>query len=281
MDGTVAAAAEPADRPMAAEVLKETVLGLMPARFHLPLRFWHARLTRSLEPELFLLSQLLGSKRLVVDVGANYGIYSYYLAKLGKSVEAFEPLPECALTVEAYASPHIRVHNVALSSAAGTSQLFTPVVDGVRYAAWSSFAPVGGPHETLEVTVRTLDDYAFEDVCLVKIDVEGHELDVLRGGAHTLRREHPVILVEIEQRHLNVPMTAVFEEILDCGYRGFFYLAGRVQPISAFSFAAHQQPYRDDPHHPAYVNNFLFFPRALPLPEPLHRLHEQMTVVSP
>jgi hypothetical protein len=39
-----------------------------------------------------------------------------------------------------------------------------------------------------------------------------------------------------------------------------------MQPISAFSFAIHQQPFLDDPYHPAYVNNFLFFPRALPLP---------------
>ena len=42
-------------------------------------------------------------------------IFSYLLSKMGKDVEAFEPLPECAHAISAYRSPCIRVHNVALS----------------------------------------------------------------------------------------------------------------------------------------------------------------------
>jgi FkbM family methyltransferase len=250
----------------ALETLKKLVLGILPGRFHLPVRFWYEWVTGNLEPEMLLLNQLLGSKRLVVDVGANYGIYSYYLARMGKTVEAFEPLPECVRTMRDHRSPRIRVHNVALSSAVGTLRLFTPVIEGVRYTAWSSLTPPAGPHETREVPVRCLDDYRFEDVCLLKIDVEGHELAVLEGAASTIRREQPIILVEIEQRHLAIPLTAVFDHILGGGYAGFFHLGGKLEPISSFSFAIHQEPFVDDFHNPRYVNNFLFLPKALPLP---------------
>ena len=194
------------------ELLKKIALGIVPARFQLPVRFRYEQLIGRLEPEMFLLDRLIGSKRLVVDVGANYGLFSYFLAKMGKYVEAFEPLPGCARHISAYRSSRIRVHNVALSSAPGTLRLFTPIIDGVPFPANSSFTPVAGPHESCDVPVRTLDEYSFEDICLVKIDVEGHELEVLKGAAQTLRRERPAILVEIgfvtnprEERRLKDP----------------------------------------------------------------------------
>ncbi|MDW7710826.1 MAG: FkbM family methyltransferase [Deferrisomatales bacterium] len=211
---------------------------------------------------MLMLDRWIGSKPRVVDIGANYGIYSYYLARMGKSVEAFEPLPGCARTISAYRSPRIRVHNVALSSVPGTLRLFTPVVKGAAHTPSSSFAPVAGPHEACMVPVRTLDEYSFEDICLVKIDVEGHELEVLRGATETLHRERPVSLVEIEQGHLAIPITEVFEHVLGQGYAGFFFSRGKVRPLSAFSFEANQHPFLEDVHNPAYVNNFLFLPEG-------------------
>ena len=49
--------------------------------------------------------------------------------------------------------------------------------------------------------MRRLDDLALGDVGFVKIDVEGHELAVLRGAAETLQRNRPPLLVEAEERH--------------------------------------------------------------------------------
>lgn len=252
------------------ELMKKSVLGIVPTRFHLPLRFLYERVTGNLEPEMLLLDQVIGSRKLVVDVGANFGIYSYHLARMGKDVEAFEPLPRCASTITAYRSPRIRVHKVALSSATGTLKLFTPVIKGVPYTAWSSFTPVVGPHETREVPVRALDDYSFEDISLVKIDVEGHELEVLKGAVQTLSREQPVVLIEIEQRHLQIPIKEVFAFLLELGYAGFFHEAGRLRPLSDFVCEVHQTPFLGDVHNPAYVNNFLFLPEHAPVPM-LHR----------
>ena len=251
------------------ELLKKIALGIVPPRYQLPLRFHYERLAGNLEPEMSLLDQLLGSKGVAIDVGANYGFFSYYLARMGKSVEAFEPLPGCARTISAYRSPRIRVHNVALSSVPGALRLFTPIIDGVPYPANSSFTPVPGPHESTEVPVRTLDEYVFEDVCLVKIDVEGHELEVLKGAAQTLRRERPVILVEIEQRHLQIPMTEVFGYLLAQGFAGFFLEAGKLRPLSEFDYGIHQKPFLENVNHGAYVNNFLFLPELVPVPPQL------------
>lgn len=246
------------------EWVKKFIFATVPARFQLPLRFRYERWLGRLEPEMLLLGQLLGSKPLAVDIGANFGPYCYCLARLGKRVEAFEPLPEIARTLGAYRSPLIRVHNVALSSAAGTLQLYTPIFDGVPYPACSTFTPVEGPHETCSVPVRTLDSFAFADICLVKIDVEGHELEVLRGAVDTLRREQPLLLVEIEQRHLRFPMAEVFDFIQALGYAGWFLAAGRLRPLAEFAYESHQQPFLADVNNPAYVNNFFFLPEGSP-----------------
>ena len=252
---------------MVYEIFKKIALGLTPLRYQLPLRFQYERLIGRLEPEMDILHTLLSSKKLVVDVGANVGLFSYFLSKMGKDVEAFEPLPECANAIDAYRSSRIRVHNIALSSKPGTLKLYTPLINGIPYPGNSSFTPVEGPHESREVSVQTLDQYHYENVCLIKIDVEGHELDVLKGATQTLGRERPVLLVEIEQRHLQMPMAEVFAYVLEQSYNGFFFFSGKLTPLSDFVPEIHQDV--GDLHSPDYINNFIFLPEETPVPEHL------------
>jgi FkbM family methyltransferase len=251
---------------MSRELLKRVLLQVVPSRYQLPLRFHYERLAGHLEAEMFLLPSWMSGKQRVVDVGANFGLYTYFLARLGKTVEAFEPLPGCAQLLKAYGCERIRVHEEALSSAPGTLRLFTPVVRGVPYPANSSFTPLPEPREFHDVAVRTLDQYSFEDVALLKIDVEGHELQVLRGAEQTLKRERPLLLVEVEQRHLQIPMHEVFSYVLDQGYKGFFLRAQELHPLSDFTYELHQEPFLGDVNHPGYINNFLFSHSLSPSP---------------
>src|SRR5205807_6872354 len=101
----------------------------------------------------------------------------------------------------------------------------------------------------------------------IKIDVEGHELDVLTGAAKTVARSNPILLVEVEQRHLSFPMEAVFEEVSHFGYKGFFVVGKRVLPLAMFSYKVHQEPFLHDVLSSDYVNNFIFVHENFTLPK--------------
>jgi hypothetical protein len=123
--------------------------------------------------------------------------------------------------------------------------------------------PEAALSRTVQVPLRRLDDYAFENVGFIKIDVEGHEESVLRGGLETLQRNRPTLLIEIEERHNSGGLERI-REILS-QYDGFFFLHGKKTPIADFDPAIHQ---RDEDlaeamklrRRSSYVNNFLFVP---------------------
>ena len=116
--------------------------------------------------------------------------------------------------------------------------------------------------ETIVVPVRTLDSFEFERVDAIKIDVEGAELDVLRGATATLERAHPLLLVEIEQRHHAGSIAAVFAWLENLGYEGMVLLPGRgLRQVREFDPSEHQRLDADGRPIGTYVNNFLFHAR--------------------
>jgi FkbM family methyltransferase len=134
------------------------------------------------------------TKGLVLDVGANIGCVAQAIIAAGFEVEAFEPQPAIyGLLVKN--CPSIKCHNVALGSALGTAQM--PSVD---YSKPGNFGGIGlGMGEGVNVEVRTLDSYNFENVSLIKIDVEGFEEEVLRGAIETIRRCKPILYLEADR----------------------------------------------------------------------------------
>jgi FkbM family methyltransferase len=243
--------------------LKHRALEWLPKRVHLPARFLYHRLSGTLEREMFLLRGVIAGERTAIDVGANWGCYTYYLSKFCRRVEAFEPIPSCAESISAFRGPNIRVHAVALSSVSGWRELHIPSHRGVPASGHATFNELVGPAEAIVVPVRTLDEYQFTDVSLLKVDVEGHELEVLQGASRTIDRERPVILVEVEQRHISVPIATVFRYITDYGYRGFFWRHGRLWPIAEFASEIHQSTPGSHSliDRKEYVNNFIFTTR--------------------
>src|SRR5262249_25142805 len=113
--------------------------------------------------------------------------------------------------------------------------------------------------EAISVPVRALDSYELERVDAMKIDVEGAELDVLKGATRTIERARPLLLVEIEHRHHAGSIELVFDWLAQTGYEGMFLLPGRgLRPVREFSASEHQR--LDASGHPTglYVNNFIF-----------------------
>ena len=105
------------------------------------------------------------------------------------------------------------------------------------------------------------DEVGGRRVDLVKIDVEGHEMSVLRGASVTLRKYLPAMLIEIEQRHLDCPIQDVFAEIDDIGYVLYFIDGPALRPISEFDLKKHlssvmQQVFTPFSMPEGYVHNF-------------------------
>lgn len=244
---------------------RQWAIGKIPLRYQVPLRYWYRRVRHRLEKELPIVCELLTADCVAIDVGANNGLYTYALSRLGARVEAFEPVPLCARTLEAFRSRNVRVHEVALSSTSGEREIFVPRATGVIHTSLASFRKPEGTFETLRVPVRRLDEYYFRGVSFIKIDVEGHELDVLKGSIETIARSHPLLLIEVEQRHLTFPMELVFRELSQLGYAGFFLFDGRINPLKTFSYRLHQEPFLDEVLSDRYVNNFIFLHEQSPL----------------
>jgi FkbM family methyltransferase len=227
--------------------------------------FHYMRLRGQLERELPLMCAYLKPGMRAIDAGANDGVYTHAFASTGALVEAFEPQPSCAAVLEGYARRHpgVRVHAVALGSAAGDARLFVPMRGMTPVTGHASLSETTRERVIHDVPVRTLDAYGFDRVGVIKIDVEGHEGDVIRGARQTIAANRPRLLVEIEQRHLTGPIAAVFREVTELGYDGrFVHPELGSQPLSKFDAGVLQRMENADVPGMLYVNNFIFEPRG-------------------
>jgi FkbM family methyltransferase len=248
--------------------MKEYLINLCPRLLQPPVRYYYRKLKGTLDKELLKLNELVDHNKLAIDVGANYGMYTYGLSRFFEQVEAFEPQPECAETIIAYSNflakvgkNNINVYKVGLSNMKGLLTLNIPIKDGKPVSACASFNNLDSVSEKITVPVFRLDDFDFRNVSLIKIDVEGHESKVLEGGRETILREKPVLLIEIEQRHIpDRPIVDVFNEIIGYGYTGSFLYKNEFVPLSRFSYETHQQPFLNNTLCKDYINNFIFKP---------------------
>jgi FkbM family methyltransferase len=179
-----------------------------------------ARTSPWLEPELAGLSDIVRPGAVCVDVGAAAGLYTLVLSDLvgpDGQVHSVEPLsfahPAWSRLLGARDRPNVRRHTLALSEKPGDIALSVPIgrhgpVTGRSFLTWQTDG-VGSNAEFLDhadvlVPVDTLDHLCADLTRLdfVKIDVEGAELQVLRGGVDTIEALKPSLLLEIEARHL-------------------------------------------------------------------------------
>jgi FkbM family methyltransferase len=234
----------------------------LPLRLQPAVRYHYERWRGLLERELPLFCDQIKRHDVVVDVGANMGIYVHALRRRGAIVEAFEPQPACSAVLQAYATanPSVRVHPVALGATESKATLSVPFERGRLARGSATVRSVAQPAgETIHVDVRTLDSFEFARVDAIKIDVEGAELDVLRGATATLERARPLLLVEIEQRHHSGSIAAVFAWLQNLGYEGMILLPGKgLCPADQFDPVVHQRLGSDGRPARIYVNNFLF-----------------------
>lgn len=234
---------------------------------------WHfMHRPRSAERELSHLRKVVPDGAITIDVGANCGLYTRRLAKLSRQVHAFEPSHEMADLLRRTSARNVEIHEVALSDHDGDAELFVPQGDNGLVHGLASLEPrLDVPPAQVRATsvpIARLDAIVDQDVAFVKIDVEGHELNVLNGAVGLLERSQPVFLVESEDRHRADATRSVFEFFHDRFYQGFFLKEDDVVPVDAFQpdelqDASALLPDGGRREGQFYVNNFFFFPRHL------------------
>ena len=180
-----------------------------------------ARRTRFVEPEMLGLRDLIEPGSVCFDIGAAAGLYTLALSRLAGpegQVHSFEPVPFAhpflTRLLGTRSTANVHHHAVALGVEPGHGTMSVPVgrmgpVTGRSFldadcAGQGSNAEFRG-QMGVDVEVQTLDavcaaaDLARLD--FIKIDVEGAELQVLKGGEDSIKRFRPTLLVEIEDRH--------------------------------------------------------------------------------
>jgi len=142
-------------------------------------------------PEMLVWQRVLQPGDLFVDVGANVGSYVIWAGELGAEGVALEPAADTyALLVENVAlnGYPIKTIQAAAGATAGTAR-FTSGRDTVNRL---------DPEGSVEATVMTIDSIVDDRIVAgLKIDVEGFEIDVLRGCEHALS-EHRIRLIQLE-----------------------------------------------------------------------------------
>jgi FkbM family methyltransferase len=170
------------------------------------------------------------------DVGANIGVYlSAMRALKGSSLKliGFEPIPTTIALLQQTLELNgvsARIEPIALSSREG-ELLLSAYARGMN-----NFWLKGGTsdHPSIAVQSRRLDLWISEHPDLepdaIKIDVEGHELEVLEGATGFLARKRPALMVECHGAawdELDVPRPRFAQLLADAGYRDLRFSDGR------------------------------------------------------
>jgi FkbM family methyltransferase len=228
---------------------------------------WKSLAASELDAELLLLEFLLKPGSVFFDIGTNKGEYAYYAEKLTdpKNIYLFEPEKKLNRQLRAIFS-NCHVYDIALSDSKGSHLFKIPVINGVIDNCLSSLEVDNKEdNETeaviYEVKTDTLDRFTEEKKVfpdLIKIDVEGHELAVLKGGENFITTYHPTLIIEIEQRHhKDINIETVFDSFKAKGYYCYYY-SKKQQQLFAYHNKTHLTNTKEYFGKRDYINNYIF-----------------------
>jgi FkbM family methyltransferase len=180
--------------------------------------------------------QLLQPGQTFWDVGAHIGFFAVIASRaVGASgqVHCFEPMDDnrerLGRTVALNGLANVTISDLAVSGESGHATLY-PHEHSQMWALGGHQVQNG--QEGVPVRVCSLDDLAamFGDPHVVKVDVEGAELEVLRGGTRLLRRARPVMLVEMSSEQV---LAQARDELRFCTFRHLGANHWLVRPTSS------------------------------------------------
>jgi len=195
------------------------------------------------EEELLILDKIVDKNLESVDVGVYRGVYTYKLSKISKHVHAFEPNPLLFSYLNKNLkklSQNITLYENALSDLNITTDLRVPKrFSSLSKKNYEELYKLGAAtiHEknllnnddfvSFKIKTKKLDDILLNNkIGFIKIDVEGHEENVLNGAINIIKKNKPVLLVEIEEKHSKKNVKQSINFINNLGYKSY-YMSGR------------------------------------------------------
>jgi FkbM family methyltransferase len=149
-----------------------------------------------------LMLKVLHEGDFVVDVGTHFGYEALLAAELvGKNglVVCFEPHPETfKIACKNLAESNIEVNNMAVGSADGYIKMAN---NDITRSAFNSIDTALGDSASIDVPIVSLDSFFKErksKISFIKCDVEGFEMEVLKGAINVIEQDKPIMVLEAE-----------------------------------------------------------------------------------
>ncbi len=225
------------------------------------------RLQRSIkrndEQEINLVKKFIKSGTDSIDVGVYRGVYSYEMSKYSEKVHSFEPNPIIFKYINKNLKKFIKnihLYNFALSNQNKTINLKIPIRNSnSNKEIFEEYYEMGKAtihnennfenYENFEIQTKKIDELNFDNkISFIKIDVEGHELEVIEGEKNTIKRDKPVLLVEIEKQYTKKEVAESINFINSLGYKSYFFNKKDLKSTTELN-------------NLDLFNNFIFFPK--------------------
>jgi FkbM family methyltransferase len=170
-----------------------------------------------------------------VDIGANVGTYTAELQKNSKKVICIEPLKENIRYLKYLIKKNVKIYNYALSNKKKIEYIYIPKINfNFDYAlATLNYKNITNFKEfkRVKIKLKKFDQLFFnthksKNIDFIKIDVEGHELEVLKGMNIFLKINKPIFLIEIEKRH-NASFEKVFTFFKKRNYKSYILIENK------------------------------------------------------
>jgi FkbM family methyltransferase len=141
--------------------------------------------------------QNIPTKRTMIDIGANIGIFAKPSAELFERVICFEPVPKNFEVLEKNLENYnnVELYCLGISNQPQTAKFSMKTLKCGQSQQVTEYSD-DPEYENFDCALVTLDQYNFDNVDWIKIDVEGFEDAVLEGSRETIRRNRPWLLLE-------------------------------------------------------------------------------------
>ncbi len=225
-------------------------------------------LVRKVEPEFLWVKEILSQDAVFMDVGSNVGAYLYILENhlSPENIFAFEPNYQLFRRLKRL-FPKVQLFSVALSDVSTVAEFKIPVINGekvhTRGTLQTSIKEKNEEKTIVQrVEVKPLDDLDLnlKNLDFIKIDVEGNEMQTLRGARKTIEKYKPILMVEMEQRHHRDNLWTLITEIANWGYSVNYLDRQTLKPTLLTEEFLNQQNPDHIKNYKDYINNIIFIP---------------------